>query len=443
LVGSGQILETITASDTEGAEAAVVRKAARKLLPLLFLCYVVACLDRSNIGVAALTMMSTLELNSAQFGVAAGIFFLGYCAGGLPSNLLQVHYGPRRWIGRLLIVWGIVACGMALVIGPRSLYGLRVLLGLAEAGFLPGAVTYLAFWFPATYRARAFALFTMAIPASMVLGTPLSAALLYMDGLGGLHGWQWLFVIEGLPAVLLGFVCLHYLPNSPRDAAWFSEPERALLSDTLAREHRKYHSTNPGPAAPIQAALMDGNTWHLGLIGVGLAASSYGVIFFSPQIIAGFAKSHLETGLLSALPFFVALIAMFFWSRHSDQMDEQRMHIAIPFGIAALGLVVLGVADSLWLKMVGLIAACAGSYMSTPPFLQVIPRYFQKGSHAAAGTAIITTILSIAGFFMPALIGYLKLLSGNYRSGLVSAAAVVACSGLLALRLSTPTEQRA
>jgi MFS family permease len=433
-------IQAIPVPDCEDAAPAVARKAARKLLPLLFLCYVVACLDRSNIGVAALTMMSDLGLNPAQFGFAAGVFFFGYIAGAMPANLLQVFFGPRRWLGGILIAWGIIACGMALVVGPRGLYLLRVILGLAEAGFVPGAITYLAFWFPAAYRARAFAFFTMAIPASMVIGAPVSAALLYMDGIAGLHGWQWLFVIEGIPAVILGFACVRYLPDSPHDAAWLDEPERTALVHVLDREPR---AVAYEVGSPIRAALKNWITWQLGLICAGLTASSYAVVFFIPQIVAGFGGSHLETGLLSAVPFLVALFAMYFWSRHSDQTGERRWHIALPFLLAFVGLITAGVTDSPWLKMAALMAVCAGSYMSTPPFLQFIPTYFRSGKNAATASGIIMTIASLSGFLMPTLIGTLKQLSGDYRSGLVSAGVLVGLAGLLSLRMVTPTSRSA
>jgi MFS family permease len=335
-----------SAAGAGDAELAVVRKTAWKLLPIMFLGYVVACLDRSNIGVAALTMMSTLGLNAAQFGFAAGVFFVGYAIGCLPSNLLQVRYGARRWLGRILILWGIVACAMALVVGPHSLYGMRFALGITEAGFVPGAIVYLAFWFPPAFRARTFAIFTMGVPASMVLGTPLSTGLLYMDGIWGLHGWQWLYVVEGVPAVLLGLAVLRYLPSTPREAPWLDDRERDLLLGALQREQQDA----PVPHGAIRAALMNRRTWQMGLTGIGLAASSFGVIFFMPLIIAEFGGSHLKTGLLSTLPFIVALVAMFYWTRHSDRTGERRLHIAIGLGLAMVGLLGAAVASSLPVK---------------------------------------------------------------------------------------------
>lgn len=412
-------------------EARVVRKVARRILPFVVVCYIIAYLDRTNLSVAALTMMEALKLNSAQFGFAAGIFFLGYILFELPSNLLQVHFGPRRWISRIMISWGLLAIGIAFVTGPISLYVMRVLLGIGEAGFFPGVIFYLAFWFPAAYRARVFGWFLAGIPISVIIGAPISSALLYLDGLAGLDGWQWLFIVEGAPAVLLGIACLWCLTDKPEDASWLDQEEKQTLIALLARDAAAIPAA--GQHAPITTALRNPKMWQMAVVNLGLIGGSYGIVFFLPQIIADFGANWIETGLLSTLPFLVALATMLVWSAHSDRSGERRLHIFVPLTIAAAAFVAAAMIPSPLSRTLALIVAAAGTYMAMGPFWQFVPAYLDRGKNAAAAVALINMIGSLSGFFAPFLMGSIKQTTGSYFGGLIFVAGVVAFAGLMTL----------
>lgn len=431
--------DVVHAPATPDEEAAVVRRVAMRILPFLSIAYVVSCLDRSNIGIAALTMMPDLGMNAAQFGFGAGIFFLGYCLGEIPSNLLQVRFGARRWLARIMISWGLVSSCMALVSGPTSLYLLRVLLGLAEAGLVPGAIMYLAFWFPAAYRARVFSTFVLAIPLSMVVGAPLSAALLYLDGLMGLHGWQWLFLLEGLPAIVMGVVCYWVLTDSPEKADWLSAREKHVLTAALARDAG--HG-GAGGHAPIREALTDPAMWQLAVIGIGLGAGSYAVLFFLPQIVAEFGATHMQTGLLTTLPFIVSVGAMVLCGWNSDRTGERKWHIALPLMVSVIGFVVAAFTNVPWLRMVGLIVGAMGAYAPAPPFWQQMPIFFREGKHAAAAIAAISMIANVTGFVQPYTIGYLKVATGSFAGGFVVVAVEVIVAALMALYVGGKAQKR-
>jgi MFS transporter, ACS family, tartrate transporter len=412
-------------------EAAVVRKIAWRIVPLLGVAYLIAYLDRSNIGIASLTMLPSLHMNTAQFGLAAGLFFIGYVAGELPSNLLQVRYGARRWLARIMITWGVVAMATAFVANPPSLYLSRIVLGVAEAGFTPGAVLYLAFWFPERFRSRIFALFLVAIPASVVVGAPTSAALLYLNGVARLAGWQWLFLLEGLPAVLVGLLFLKLLPNGPAEASWLSDSERLVLAemmgpDNLVAAHAR---------APIRKALLHPKMWQMALFGSGISAGSYGIIFFLPQIIAEFGTTYIETGLLTALPFLASAIAMVAWGWHADRVGERRWHAVLPLLLASVSFLLAAVAIGPVAKMIALIVAAMGLYMSAGLLWSFTPLFFRRGAEAAAAVAIINMIGMIAGFVQPTIIGHLRQTSGAYSGGLLATAAPVLIGAVAGLAL--------
>lgn len=422
----------LVSAPTAISDTAIVRKVIWRVMPFICLCYFVACIDRSNLGVAALAMMPTLGMNSAQFGFGAGIFFVGYFLTELPANLLLVRFGARAWLARIMITWGMIAVGMAFIVGPLSLYVMRFLLGVAEAGFLPGAIVYLAFWFPASYRTRIFAWFLTAIPIAMIVGAPMSASLLYLDGMAGLHGWQWLFIIEGIPAILLGILCIFWLTETPAKADWLDGAEKASLAVMLAREEGPAGEDGHGLDA---AVLRNPKTWEMTAISIGQAAGSNSVVFFLSQIVAGFGKTYLENGLLTAVPFIVSLIAMLTWGAHSDQSGERRLHVAVPLGISCVGFVFAAVLSGLVPKMAALTVAAAGTYMSLAPFWHYIPVYFRKGKPAAAAVAIINMVGSLAGFVCPSILGASKQYTGSYLTGLMFTAALVGAGALIALRL--------
>jgi MFS transporter, ACS family, tartrate transporter len=414
-------------------EAIVVRKAAWRVLPIIFLSYIVCYLDRSNIGIAALGMMPALKLNVAQFGLAAGVFFIGYCLGELPSNLLQVRFGARRWLARIMISWGLLAVAMAFVVGPASLYVLRILLGFAEAGFAPGAIFFLAYWFPAAYRGRVLGAFILAIPVSMIIGAPVSGALLDLRGLGGLDGWQWLFIVEGSPAVLLGVVCLLYLPSTPEEAKWLTKDEARLLTTLFDSEKRPAANSDRGS---VGSALSNPQMWSMTAVSVGLSAGSYSLVFFLPQIITAFGVSHVQTGLLTALPFFVAILGILFWSHHSDRTGERRWHMVLPMAAAAAGLLAASLVGAPTAKMAALTAAAAGIYMSAALFWNFVPMFFPPGRTAAAAIAIINMVGGLTGFFCPYMIGMLKQATGSFSGGLICSTVLVAGGALMAWRMT-------
>jgi MFS transporter, ACS family, tartrate transporter len=406
-------------------ESAIIRRVTRRVLPFLIVCYFVAYLDRSNLGIAALTMMPSLGLSSTEYGFAAGIFFLGYVICEVPSNLLLSRYGARRWIARIMITWGLIAACMALVTGPKGLYAVRILLGIAEAGFFPGVIFYLTFWFPARYRARVFGYFMTAIPLSIVLGAPLSASLLYLEGRAGLQGWQWLFLIEGIPAVALGIVCFFYLTDTPDDAKWLSPEERAWLVDHLRRD---VEGSDSGEHSSLRDALLHPKLWLMSFVNLGLIAGAYGIVFFLPQIISGFGFSKMETGVITALPFLAGAIGMVVCGRDSDRSGERRLHLAIPMFIAVAGYLSAGLVEGAVPKTIALIAAAFGTFSAYAPFWPFLPMFLKKGVGAAAGVAAINTIGSLAGFGAPYLMGYVKQHTGSYNGGLL----VIACLMLLA-----------
>src|SRR5215467_2588592 len=288
-------------------EARTMRRVTRRIVPFLMVCYFISFLDRVNLGFAALQMVEDLHLSATVFGFAAGIFFVSYFLFEVPSNLLRGKFGARRWIARIMITWGVLAGAMALVTGPRSLYLVRFLLGAAEAGFFPGVILYLTYWFPPAYRARIVGLFTVAIPVSSFLGSPISAALLGTDGWLGLHGWQWMFIIEGIPAVLLGLACLAVLSNRPADATWLGDEERRWLIAKLQAEE--------GRRRPVEKLSLNQVLWnkHVLVLSVVLAARtavSSGLQLWQPQIIKEYGLTNIQTGLLNAIPFALASVTM-------------------------------------------------------------------------------------------------------------------------------------
>jgi len=420
-------------------ESAVIRRVTKRLLPFLILCYFVAYLDRSNLGIAALTMMPALGLSSSDFGFAAGIFFLGYVVCEVPSNIFMVKFGARKWIARIMVTWGILAAGMAAVTGAHSLYLMRVLLGIAEAGFFPGVIFYISFWFPAVHRARVLGYFMTAIPLSIVLGSPLSASLLYLDGVGGLQGWQWLFVLEAIPAIVLGVVCYFYLTDNPEGATWLEPKQRLWLAERLKQDA-------PAASSHGHSSLLDAlrhpKIWIMSLMNLGLIAGSYGIVFFLPQIVAGFGFSKMETGLITAIPFLAGVTGMLWCGWHSDKRDERKLHVALPLFLAAAGYVTAGLVDQAVPKIVALCVAAFGTYACYGPFWSVLPMYLKKGIGAAAGIATINTIGSLAGFGAPYLMGYVKQHTGSYSVGLIIIAGILMLAAILALTFPSKAAQR-
>lgn len=414
-------------------ERRTIRKLSRRIVPFVMLLYFVAYLDRVNIGFAALTMNADIGLSSAAFGLGAGIFFLGYFIFEVPSNLILSTVGARRWIARIMISWGLVSMAMALVQGETSFLILRFLLGVAEAGFFPGIILYLSQWFQARHRAGITAMFMAAAPLSVALGSPISGALLEMDGLLGLHGWQWLFILEGAPAVLLAFVVLRYMTDRPELADWLEPDERQWLLATMAEEARQSapaHSLKEG----LQA-ICDPRVLALGLVYFGTSAGLYTLGIWSPQMIAQFGSSPLAVGMLNAVPPIFAVLGMIVWARHSDRTGERNWHVVGACLLAAAGLVMAAQAATLGAVLAALVIVNVGISAAKPP-LWSMPTMFLGGAAAAAGIAAINSIGNLGGFAGPALIGWFKGTTGDYAGGLLGVAAFLVISALVVVLLA-------
>lgn len=413
-------------------ETRVLRKISFRIVPFIMLLYFVAFIDRVNIGFASLTMNKDLGLSSSVFGFAAGIFFWGYFLFEVPSNLALEKFGARIWIARVMISWGIVSGAMAFVQGATSFYVLRFLLGAAEAGFFPGIILYLSYWFPARQRAAVTALFMAAAPLSTVLGSPVSGALLELDGLLGFKGWQWLFLLEAVPAILLGFVVLGYMTDRPEQAKWLGNDERDWLVRTMNAENadkaaRASHS--------IWRGLADLRVLALSLIYFGTSAGLYTLGVWAPQIIKQFGLSSLQVGFLNAVPATIAVVVMILWARNSDRTNERTWHVLIACLLAAAGLGLAGLGTGVVTVLAALTLVNVGISCAKPP-LWSMPTMFLSGSAAAAGIATINSIGNLGGFVGPAMIGWIKDQTGSFAGGLYFVGALLVLSAMLTLILS-------
>lgn len=411
-------------------EEKLFRKVTLRLLPFLFLLYIVAYLDRVNVSFAALDMKSDLGLSNTVYGAGAGIFFLGYFLFEVPSNLILQRVGARVWMARIMVTWGLLSSAMALAQGEKSFYALRFLLGLAEAGFFPGMIFYLTGWFPAGRRARAVSLFMTATAMAGVIGGPVSGLLLQMKGLAGLAGWQWLFLLEGLPAVLLGGIVFFVLPDGPAQASWLSPLEKTWLRQRLAAEAR-----TGNPHTRLGKALASGRLWHLSAIYFCVVMSLYGIILWLPQIMQAFGGfSNLKVGMLSALPWVTAAVAMVLVGRHSDLRQERRWHLALSALVGALGLVLSGLATDPWAALGALTLAAAGIESAMGPFWSLPPE-FLKGTAAAGGIALINSLGNLGGYAGPSAVGWIKDRTGSFSAGLFLLAGGLVVAALLSLSL--------
>jgi len=418
-------------SEAAAVSARTIRRLRRRLIPFLALMYFVAYLDRVNVGFAALQMNGAIGLSPLDYGRGAGIFFLGYFLFEVPSNLALARLGARIWIARIAIVWGLVSIAAMFAVGPRSFAALRFLLGAAEAGFFPGIVLYFTYWFPARERARAVAQFSMASMAAGIIGAPLSGALLSMRGVGGLDGWQWLFVVEGLPAVVLGIVALFYLDDGPADARWLPDDERAWLTAAMRQERESL----PPHASAVRAGLLDPGVWRLAAVLFLIVTSGYGFSFFLPQIVKRLSGgSDLAVGLWTAVPFLAGAIGMVIIAAHSDRTAERRRHVAGCAALAALGLAASSFAGAPLAALAALALGAIGLYAATPPFWS-LPTAFLRGDAAAAGIGLINSVGNLGGFVGPSVMGWLQGVSGDFRVGLRVLAGSAVCSGVVVLTI--------
>ncbi len=420
--------------DTARAASSVAERAYRKvtwrLLPVLMICYLAAYLDRVNIGFAKLQMLTDLGFSETVYGLGAGMFFIGYFFFEVPSNLILHRVGARVWIGRIMISWGIVSGAFMFVTSPAMFYSLRFLLGIAEAGFFPGIILYLTYWYPSHRRARMIALFMTAIPMSGVIGGPLSGWIMKtFAGVNGWTGWQWLFLLEALPALVIGVGVMLYLDNGIRSARWLDDDEKAVLEEHLAHDHA---------AAPVHPSLRalaaDGRLWRMSLIYFACVVSSYGLTFWMPTLIqAAGARDLLTIGLLTAIPYSVSVIAMLIVGRSGDARRERRWHTAAPMLVGAAGLIASTIAGThLAAAMIFLSIAAAGIITAAPLFWS-LPTAILRGSAAAAGIAAINSVGNLGGFVSPYMIGWLKDLTRSTTPGMYAVSAILVAGALLVL----------
>lgn len=400
-----------------------------RLLPFLFLLYIVAYLDRINVSFAVLQMRGQLGLSDRAYGRAAGMFFAGYFFFQLPSNLVLEKFGVRRWISGLMITWGVISCLMIFIRGPISFYVMRFLLGSAEAGFFPGMILYMKRWFPANARARAVAWFMTANPLAGIVGSPVSGALLGISG-KGLSGWQWMFLMEGIPAILLGVAVFWALSDNPREAGWLKGEEREWLLARLALEQQAESTLSKDK---LWAVLVSPRIWMLSIVYFAVSTTMYGVTLWLPSVIRSLSGlSYFLTGLVSTVPFLVTTVAMVLVGVLSDRAGERRWHTAIPAFVGAAALVAAGygVSTAVVVACIGLGMACAEA-MVGPFWAMATSR--MAGLSAAAGIAVINSLANLGGYFGPDIIGFFRKANGGFRGGLLVIGATMALSGGIAL----------
>ncbi len=407
-----------------------MRKVSLRLIPFMVVLYFVAFLDRVNVGFAALTMNKDLGLTATVFGNGAGIFFVGYFIFEVPSNVALEKFGARMWIARIMITWGIVSGLMSLTTGPISFYVLRFLLGIAEAGFFPGMILYLTYWFPSAYRAKIVGAFLLAIPISSIVGAPVSTALLGTSILG-LKGWQCLFILEAIPAIVLGFVVLFLMTDKPEKAHWLTPAERDWLSRVLQAERKTRESVHH---YTLGQALMNPRVVLFGFMYFGIVIGLYGFSFWLPQIIKGFGGlSNWQVGLITMIPSAFAAVTMYLWGRHSDRTGERVWHVFLPAVIGGTSLAISGfLTGTPALALIALTIGAMGIYAALPTFW-TLPTAMLSGTAAAGGIALINSIGNLGGYFGPSFMGYLKDWTKSHTYGLIGLGACMAMSGILAL----------
>jgi MFS transporter, ACS family, tartrate transporter len=429
------------ANEVDALEARTIAKLMARFVPLLVLSYFVAYLDRVNVGFAALSMQSDLGLSATTYGFGAGIFFLGYFLFEVPSNLLLARFGARKWIARIMLTWGLISGAMALVDGETSFIVMRFLLGIAEAGFFPGIIYFLTLWFPAGYRARIVGCVIVAVPLSSVIGAPVSSLLLGLDGWLGLKGWQLLFIIEALPALLMSAVVYCKLTDRPADAHWLDADERAWLAHRLELERRQREAQH---GQGLLRALLNRRLLALCAVYFGVNATIYGLAFFLPQIVQAFGVSTLRLGFIAAVPYAVGAISLVLWGRRSDRKLERRFHLAFPLSMAAAGIAAAALLDQPTLKMIAFSVAGFGMFGAAAVFW-TLPTARLSGVAAAAGIAMINSLGTLAGFAGPYAMGWIKDATGSYTGGLLSlaAAGLVAAIIVLSIGQDPPAERAA
>lgn len=400
-------------------------KCAWRLIPFMGLLYLVNYIDRTNAGFAALTMNKDLGFSSVVYGFGAGIFFIGYSLFQVPANLMLERVGARRWIFSIMAAWGLLAAANALVRTPTGFYVVRFFLGVAEAGFTPGMFLYLTYWFPRSYLARVTSQFLIALPLSFVIGGPLSSLILGMDGMMGLHGWQWLFLVEGVPAFLIAFAVLKFLPDGPQHASWLTDAEKETIAGRLAAE-------KPAGRPDFWPALRDPRLIALGIANFAFSVAAYGIYLWLPQIVRAMGFSNTATGFVVALCFIAAIPALFFCGRSSSKRGERIWHSALPWLLTASCLAVASLAPWNGIVLAALAVGLAANFAAFGAFFS-LPSTFLRGTAAAGGLGLFCTFGNFGGFFGPTLTGMLVQGSGNYRTGFAADAVGYALAALIVI----------
>jgi D-galactonate transporter len=428
---------------TPEQEKALYGKVTRRLIPFLFLCYILAYLDRVNIGFAKLQMQTDLGLSDVVYGFGAGIFFIGYFIFEVPSNLALQRFGARIWIARIMIVWGIISSSMSFINSTTMFYVMRSILGMAEAGFFPGIILYLTFWYPRRYRAKMVALFMTAIAISGVFGGPLSGWILkQMTGVAGLRGWQWLFLLEGLPSILVGILVLLFLDDNPHKAKWLSAPERELLLQRL-QDEEETKKQEGGRNHTLRDAFVNAKVWLFCLVYFGIIMGLYGFGFWLPQIIKDtFTQDPWHIGLISMLPWGVAAFIMVLYGQHSDTRNERRWHLIWACFISMLGFAGCGLNNtSGWIDLLFITLATIGIMTSLATFW-ALPTALLSGTAAAAGIAWINSVGNLAGYVGPTVIGWVRDASNSMQAGFYLLAASSLVSAALVFLITRPKVRR-
>ncbi|MDE2364154.1 MAG: MFS transporter [Hyphomicrobiales bacterium] len=434
--------ETMRASDT--LETTTMRKVAWRIIPFMMISYLFAIMDRGNVGMASLQMIPDLGMTKAVFGFGASLYFFSYFLMEVPSNMALERIGARRWIARIMITWGVISACMAFVRGANSFYFMRFILGAAEAGFFPGVLLYLTYWLPAAHRGRLIAFFGIAIPAATFVGSPIGGVLLTLDGAFGLRGWQWLFILEGIPSVLLGFVCLFWLTDRPEQARWLDADQRAWLCAELDREKAgRAAATGKKGWSSFLELLRNPYAWGLALACSGASAAGTVLSVWQPQFLKSFGLTNLQTGMINSIPYGIACVLMVLWGRHSDRTNERRWHTALALFLIATGFLGVFVAHSLGVTVVLLSMVLVGAYGFKGPFWAFSSGWLGAG-HAAAGLAMINAISNlIGGGVMVNVYGSILRATGSHGLALLPVALMTIVGGLLVLLISRPQRETA
>jgi ACS family 4-hydroxyphenylacetate permease-like MFS transporter len=437
----------ITAERADAAAQRVNAKVSKRLLWFIFLLFVFSFLDRINIGFAGLTMMKDLGLTSTQFGLATTLFYIAYIVCGIPSNIMLARIGARRWIGAIMIAWGLASSATMFATNPNTLYLLRVLVGITEAGFLPGMLLYLTLWFPAAYRARANAMFMIAMPVTAAIGSALSGYILGLDGVAGLKGWQWLFMLEGLPSALLGLAVFCYLDDRPEQAAWLSADDKATLARSLATDRPQKAAAHLGAGRAhrpgLLAELASPTVIKFAVAYFCLVNTLAMVAVWTPLIVKSFnaGASNRTVGLLAAIPQVVTIVAMIWWGRRSDRKQERRWHLMLPMLLSAAGWICTAAASNPALQMLGICMASAGSYTAMSIFWTT-PDQALSFKAQAIGIAVINATGNISSALNPVIVGWLRDATRSFSAGLVYAAVLLILGAALVMVLPIDGRKR-